>query len=100
MIRILWLLLLKIDIGCRVSEISTTVVKPFSSDWNPVYESMPLRQDQVRTIILLVSNTLNPQSFYDALEIQIAVSKFKMPVGATSIIEPEEINDLWLNEEP
>ena len=34
--------------------------------------------------------------FYNALETQTAVSKFKMLVGATSVIEPEE----WTNEKP
>ena len=83
----------EIDIGCRASEIAAAAVKPFSSDWNPVYESMPVGQDQVSTIISSISNTLDPQIFYNALETQIAVSKFKMSVGSTSIIEPEEIDD-------
>ena len=76
----------EIDIGYRASEIAAAAVKPFSSDWNPVYESMPVGQDQVGTIISSVSNTLDPQSFYDALETQTAVSKSKMSVGATSIV--------------
>ena len=61
---------------------------------------MSVGQDQVSAIISSVSNTLDPQSFYDALETQTAVSKLKMLVGATSIIEPEEDDDLWTNEEP
>ena len=83
-----------------MSEAAATSVKPFSSDWNPAFESMPVGQDQVSTIISSVSNTLDPQSFYDALETQTAVSKLKMSVGATSIIEPDEPDDLWTNEEP
>ena len=75
-------------------------MKPFSSDWNTVYESILVGQDQVGTIILLVRNTLDPQSFYDALETQTAVSKFKMAVGATIIVEPEDVDDLWLEMEP
>ena len=78
----------EIDIGYRMSEIAATAVKPFSSDWNPVYESMPVGQDQVRTIISSVSNTLDPQSFYNSLQTQTAVLKFKLSVIATSIIEP------------
>ena len=31
---------------------------------------------------------------------QTAVLKLKMVVSVTSIIEPEEVDDLWLNEEP
>ena len=90
----------EIDIGYQTSEIAAAAAKLFSSDQNPAYECMPVRQDQVSTVILSVSNTLDPQSFYDALETQTAVSKFKILVGATSIIEPEEVDDLWLNEEP
>ena len=83
-----------------MSEAAATSVKPFSSDWNPAFESMPVGQDQVSTIISSVSNTLDPQSFYDALETQTAVSKLKMSIGATSIIEPDEPGNLWTNEEP
>ena len=90
----------ELDIGYRMSEAAATAVKPFSSNWNPVFECMPVGQDQVSAIISSVSNTLDPQSFYDALETQTAVSKLKMSVGATSIIEPEEDDDLWTNEEP
>ena len=38
-------------------------------------------------------------SFYDALETNVAISKFKMSAGATSIVEPEEPGDLWSSEE-
>ena len=51
------------------------------------------------TIISSVSNILDPLSFYDALETDVAIFKFKMSVGAISIIEPEEPDDLWLSEE-
>ena len=61
------------DIGYRMSEAAATAVKTFSSDWNPAFESMPVGQDQVGSIILSISNTLDPQSFYDALETQTAV---------------------------
>ena len=47
-----------------------------------------------------MSNALDPQSFYDALETQTAVSKFKMVIGATRIVKPEDIDDLWLEMEP
>ena len=30
----------------------------------------------------------------------MAISKLKMSVGATSIITPEELDDLWSSEEP
>ena len=90
----------EINIGYRSSEIAAAAVKPFASDWNPVYESMPVGQDQVSTIILSVSNTLDPQSFYDALETKTAVSKFKMAVGVMSIVEPEDEDDLWMEMKP
>ena len=88
-----------IDIGYCASEIAAAAVKPFSSDWNPVYENMPVGQDQVSTIILSVSNSLDPQTFYDALKTQTVISKFKMLVGGTSIVQPEEVDDLWLKME-
>ena len=47
-----------------------------------------------------MSNTLDPQTFYDALETKTAVSKFKMAVGATSIVEPEFEDDLWMETKP
>ena len=90
----------EIDIGYQMSEAATTAMKPFSFDSNPVYESMLVGQDQVRTIISSVSNTLDRQSFYNTLETQTAVSKFKMSIGAASVIEPKEIVDLWLNDDP
>ena len=38
----------EIDIGCCASKFAVAAVEPFSSDWNPVYECMPVGQDQVR----------------------------------------------------
>ena len=85
----------EVQIGLSMSEVAATAVKPFSSDWNPQYESMPIGQDQVSTILSSVSNTIDPQSFYDELETQTAISKMKMSIGATSIIPPDEEDDLW-----
>ena len=89
-----------IGINLRMSEVAAATVKLFSLDWNLVYESMPGGQDQVGTIISSVSNTLDPLSFYDALETNVAISKLKISVGATSIVEPEEPDDLWTSGEP
>ena len=61
---------------------------------------MPVGQDQVGTIISSVSNTLDTLSFYDALKTNVAISKFKMSVGATSIVEPEEPDNLCTSKEP
>ena len=49
-----------IGINLQMSEVVAAAVKRFSLDWNPVYESMPVGQDQVGTIISYVSNTLDP----------------------------------------
>ena len=59
---------------------------------------MPVGQDQVGTIISSVSNTLDPLSFYDALETNVAISKLKIFVGATSIVEPEDPDNVWTSE--
>ena len=78
-----------IGINLQMSEVvAAAAVKPFSLDCNLIYESMPVGQDQVGTIISSISNTLNHLSFYDALETNEAISKLKMSVGATSIVEP------------
>ena len=58
----------EVQIGLSISEVAATAVKHFSSDWNPRYESMPIGQDQVSIILSSVSNTIDPQSFYDELE--------------------------------
>ena len=90
----------EIHIDYRMSKIVAATVKPFSSDWNPVYACIPVGQDQVSTVISSVINTLDSRLFYGALETQTAVSKLKMAVCATSIIKPEEVDDLWLDKEP
>ena len=35
----------ELNLGYRMSEAAATCVKPFSSDWNPAFESMPVGQD-------------------------------------------------------
>ena len=47
-----------------------------------------------------MSNTLDWQSFYDALETKTAVSKFKMAVGTTNIVEPEFEDNPWMATKP
>ena len=89
-----------ISIGLRMSEVAASTVKLFSLNWDPVYESMPVEQDQVCTIISSVSNTLEPLSFYYGLETNAVASKLKISVGATSIIPPYEPDDLWTSGEP
>ena len=83
-----------------MSEVAAAALKPFSLDWKPVYESMLVEKDQVGTIISSVSNTLDPLSFYDALETNAAISKLKISIAVISIITPEEWDDLWTSGEP
>ena len=86
--------------GYSTSKAAASSVKPFSSDLNPIYDVIPVGQDQVSAIITLVSNTLDPQSFYDTLEIQTVVTQFKMSGNAMGIKEPKYEDDQWTNEEP
>ena len=72
----------------------------FSLDQNQTYYSMPIAQDQVGIVLSLVSNTLDPHSFYDALVSEAAASNFKMIIGATSILTPVQDDDLWETGEP
>ena len=47
-----------------------------------------------------MSNTLDVATFANAVTNAAAKSKFKVSVGATSIIPPDEEDDLWSNSEP
>ena len=85
----------ELRVGFRTSEIAANATIPFHTEWKPVYEPMPIGQDQVGTIISSVSNTLDPLSFYDALKNEQARSELKTRIGATSSIPPDESDDLW-----
>ena len=82
-----------------MSEIASIATVPFNTQWEPAYDPMPAGQDQVSTIISSVSNTLDPCSFYDALKLDVAKSELKMSIGATSILPPDEEDDLWATDE-
>lgn len=46
-------------IGLKTSEISVAATISFNTDWKPIYDPIPVSQDQVGTVsISLVSNTL------------------------------------------
>ena len=60
-----------------------------------MYESMQIEQDQVRAILSSVSNTLDVTTFANAVSNKAATSKFKVSVGSTSMIPPDEEDDLW-----
>ena len=59
------------------------------------YEPMPIEQDQVRAILSSVSNTLDVATFANTVSNAAATSKFKVSVGSTSMIPPDEEDDLW-----
>ena len=84
----------------KMSDAAALSEIPFSLDWKPAYDPMPVAQDQVGIVLSLVSNTLDPHSFYDALVSNAAASNFKMSIGATSILPPEQDDDLWETGEP
>ena len=88
-----------VGLGLRMSEIASIATVPFNTQWEPAYDPMPVGQDQVGTIISSVSNTLDPCSFYDALKLDVAKSELKMSIGATSILPPDEEDDLWATDE-
>ena len=79
----------------KMSEAAALSEIPFSLDWNPTYDPMPVAQDQVGIVFSLVSNTLDPHSFYDALVSDAAASNFKMSIGSTSVLPLVQDNDLW-----
>ena len=62
-----------------------------------LYESIPIEQDQVQAVLSSVSNTLDVATFANAVLNAAATSKFKVSVGSTSMIPPDEEDDLWLD---
>ena len=65
-----------------------------------LYEPMPIEQDQVQAVLPSVSNTLDIATFANAVSNAAATSKFKVSVGSTSVIPPDEDDDLWSDSEP
>ena len=61
---------------------------------------MPTRQDQVSATLSAMSTALDPFKFVNTLVNDVAVSKFKISVGATSTFPPDESDNLWINDEP
>tara|TARA_B110001450_G_C17572363_1_gene461319 strand:- start:47 stop:220 length:174 start_codon:yes stop_codon:yes gene_type:complete len=56
-------------IGLKTSEISVAATISFNTDWKPIYDPIPVSQDQVGTVsISLVSNTLDPLVFSNVLK--------------------------------
>ena len=74
---------------------------PFYIKDEYAYERMPAGEDQVRSALQIVSNTLDHASFADAAINMTAASKLKMSIGATSAVPPtDEYNDLFKDERP
>ena len=61
---------------------------------------MPTQQDQVAGSLSSISAALDPFTFANGLVNDVAVSNFKISVGATSAIPPDEPDNLWIDEEP
>ena len=49
--------------------------------------------------MIISQQTLDSTSFYDALKLDVAKSELKMSIGATSILPPDEEDDLWATDE-
>ena len=69
-------------------------VKLNGIDKEYVYDSMPTQQDQVAGSLSSISAALDPFTFANELVNNVAVSNFKISVGATSVIPPDEPDDL------
>ena len=82
------------------SVLSSNAVKLNSIETEYVYESTPHQQDQVSATLSAMSTALDPFMFANKLVNNVAASNFKISVGATSAIPPDEIDDLWIDDEP
>jgi hypothetical protein len=83
-----------------VSVVSMNAVKLNSIDRKHVYDSMPIQQDQVAGSLSSISAALDPFTFTKGVVNDVSVSNFKISVGATSAIPPDEPDNLWIDEEP
>ena len=61
---------------------------------------MPNQQDQVAGSLSSISAAMDPFMFINGLVNDVAVSNFKISVGATSTIPPDQPDNLWIDEEP
>ena len=76
--------------NAAISAVSTDAVKLNSIEKEYVYESMPTQQDQVSATLSAMRTALDPFKFANKLVNDVAVSNFKISVGATSSIPPDE----------
>lgn len=77
-----------------MSELVSEALTLSSIDWNPVYDPMPIKQDEIFDVLLSVNNSLDPLSFSNSLVNDATVSRFKISIRATSALQPEVPDDL------
>ena len=78
----------EVTIAFKTAEIADAAIKPYSITEEPAYDQMPVGQDDVKTVLSSVSNTLDPVHFADALVNDAAASMMKMSIGSTTAIPP------------
>ena len=71
-----------------------------SIEWDPMYDLMLVKQDEVVAVLSPVRNTLDSLLLANSLVNEAAVYKFNISVGATSALPSDIQDDLWLNHEP
>ena len=64
----------------------------------PEWHGIAASEDEVRTKLASVNAALDPILFTEAVHNEAAISKFKMPIGNTSALPPDEVDDLWCDE--
>ena len=50
-------------VSLMISEVADEAVTLRGIDWDPVYDPMPVKQDEISAVHFSVSNTLDPLSF-------------------------------------
>ena len=64
----------------------------------PEWHGLHASEDEVRTKLASVNAALDPISFTEAVHNEAAISKFKMSIGSTTALPPEEPDNLWCDE--
>ena len=64
----------------------------------PEWHGVATSQEEVKTKLVSVNAALDPILFADAVHNEAAISKFKMLIGTTSALPPDNIDDIWCNE--
>ena len=64
----------------------------------PEWHGLQASEYEVRNKLALVNAVLDPVLFAKAVHNEAAISKFKMSIGSTSALPPDEVDDLWYDE--